>query len=220
MVEEGPGTRLVLVRHGESEAQVGRIVGGPTGCNGLSPLGRRQVEALRERWAAHPPAADVLLASTLPRARETAEILAPALDLPVKTDADLQEMQPGEADGSTWDDYTDRYGVDVTAHPYAPLSPGGESLAAFLLRVGTTLHRLVRDHSGETLVIACHGGIIDGSLSIFLGLPTQQVSSFTLRTVNSSITEWVATGDSDRRLRWHLVRYNDAAHLEGLPEDG
>ena len=44
-------TRIVLVRHGESLAQERRVVGGH-GCTGLSDLGVRQVEALRDRLAA------------------------------------------------------------------------------------------------------------------------------------------------------------------------
>ncbi|HVL02915.1 MAG TPA: phosphoglycerate mutase family protein, partial [Acidimicrobiales bacterium] len=71
-------TRLLLVRHGESQAQVDRVVGGPTGCTGLSDLGRRQVIALAERWQDAGFVADRLFSSTLPRAAETAELLAPA----------------------------------------------------------------------------------------------------------------------------------------------
>src|SRR5688500_12573601 len=139
-VDDDVFTRLLLVRHGESVAQVERIVGGDEGCRGLSDLGRRQVEALRDRWKSTGMAADRLLASNLPRAVETAEILSPAIGgLEVEVDADLAELRPGETDALPWEEYTSRYGVDVAVHPYTPLSPGGESLAAFLLRVGQTL---------------------------------------------------------------------------------
>ena len=39
-------TRLVLIRHGESVSSVQRTMGGPRTCGGLSPLGRKQAEAL------------------------------------------------------------------------------------------------------------------------------------------------------------------------------
>ena len=42
-------TRLFLIRHGESVAQVEQVVMGHDQCRGLSPLGRRQAEALRDR---------------------------------------------------------------------------------------------------------------------------------------------------------------------------
>lgn len=212
-------TRLLLVRHGESQAQVDRVVGGPTGCTGLSDLGRRQVMALAERWQGTGFVADRLFSSTLPRAAETAELLAPAIGgLSVTQDPDLVELQPGECDGLSWDDYQIRYGVDMRTDPYAELSPGGESVAGFLLRVGRTLHRVAVDHAGATVVVACHGGVVDGSMVCFLGLPLQRVADLDLRATNSAVTEWMVESEKDKPLHWALRRYNDTAHLEGLPD--
>ncbi len=212
-------TKLLLVRHGESQAQVDRVVGGPTGCSGLSDLGRRQVTALAERWKGSGLEVDHLRSSTLPRAVETAERLAPALGgLSVIQDADLVELAPGECDGLSWDDYQDRYGVDMRTDPYAELSPGGESVAGFLLRVGRSLHRVVADHPGATVVVACHGGVVDGSLICFLGLPLQRVGDLDLRSTNSGVTEWLVEVEKGKPLHWALRRYNDIAHLETLAE--
>ncbi|HEX2064408.1 MAG TPA: histidine phosphatase family protein, partial [Acidimicrobiales bacterium] len=69
----GDVTRLALIRHGEAKAALERVVGGQRGCTGLSERGRAQAEALRDRLARTGElTADVLLASTLPRAVETA----------------------------------------------------------------------------------------------------------------------------------------------------
>ena len=73
-------TRFVLVRHGESVATVNRFIGGFRTCTGLSDLGRQQAERLRDRLArTGEVAGDRLYASNFARARETAEIIAPAL---------------------------------------------------------------------------------------------------------------------------------------------
>ena len=73
-------TRLVLIRHGESVATVERRIGGVRTCAGLSPLGRKQAEALAARLARTGELkADAVVASTMRRAVETAEIIAPAL---------------------------------------------------------------------------------------------------------------------------------------------
>ncbi len=214
-------TRLLLVRHGESQAQVDRVVGGRTGCTGLSDLGRRQVEALARRWEGKGPGVDRLLSSTLPRAVETAELLAPVFGgLEVERDPELVELEPGECDGLSWDDYQVRYGVDMRADPYAELSPGGESVAGFLLRVGRALHRVAVDHAGTTVVVACHGGIVDGSMVCFLGLAVQRAADLDLRTANAAVTEWSVEVDPGQPVRWALRRYNDASHLEGLGGDG
>jgi probable phosphoglycerate mutase len=213
-------TRLLLIRHGESQVYVDGVVGGLATCNGLSDLGRRQAAALRDRLAeTHEfDPVDALIASTLPRARETAEIISPAIgNLPVVEDEDVCELHPGEADGMSYDDYVAKYGWrDMEANPDLELSPGGESIAAFHRRVGTALTRIADAHPDQTVVIACHGGVVDVGLRTLLGLG--MVGGFDLYTENTSVTEFVLAPATERRptRRWRLVRYNDAAHLAGV----
>src|SRR5262245_6469731 len=145
-----PGTRLVLIRHGESVATVNRSIGGPRTCAGLSPLGVQQAEALRDRLVeTNEIKADLLIASHYPRARQTAEYVAEALALPITEDDGVGEHDPGpEWDGSTFDQYIEAFGQpDWWADPYAAGFPGGETLAMFHYRVNTALHRIVRDHA-------------------------------------------------------------------------
>jgi len=213
-------TRLLLIRHGESQVAVDGLVGGLATCNGLSDLGRRQAAALRDRLAVtrELDPVDALIASTLPRARETAEIIAPAIgNLPVVEDEDVCELHPGEADGMSYDDYVAKYGWrDMEANPDLELSPGGESIAAFHRRVGGALTRIADAHPDQTVVIACHGGVVDVGLRTLLGLG--MVGGFDLYTQNTSVTEFVLAPATERRptRRWRLVRYNDAAHLAGV----
>jgi 2,3-bisphosphoglycerate-dependent phosphoglycerate mutase len=214
--------RLVLVRHGESQVQVDRIVGGPTGCKGLSDLGRRQVEALRERWAARAFRADVLVSSTLPRAVETAEILSPALGgLEFEQRDELCELFPGESDAMTWEEFGARFRPEGwTYDPHAPMAPGAESWVSFQQRVARALQALAEDHAGQTVVVACHGGIVDGSMVHFLDLPVTDPRRW--RVTNSSVTEWAHVADPYSEVvqaDWRLERFNDAAHLEDLPAE-
>lgn len=215
-------TRIVLVRHGEAQCHVDQVVGGLKGCTGLSDLGRRQAIALRDRLAAggELAGAHVLYASTLPRAVETAQLIAPALagrggDPVVHQDEDLCELHPGEADGITWEDFRAQYtwpgGWDTSF--YRPMAPGAESWALFSARVGGVLTRLAADHAGQTVVVACHGGVIENSFRALgqLSLNPQ----FLLRIENTSVTEWERPPGTDER-RWTLVRFNDAAHLARL----
>ncbi len=216
--EEGAATRLVLVRHGEAQCHVDQIVGGPKGCSGLSDLGRRQASALRDRLASGGELAgtDVLYASTLPRAVETAEILSPGLGgLAVLQDEELCELQPGTADAITWEEVRAQYawpgGGD--ADLYRPMAPGAESWALFSARVGRVLNRLAADHAGQTVVVACHGGVIENSFRALGHLSL--IPQFLLRIENTSVTEWERRTGTGEHL-WTLVRSNDAAHLAGL----
>ncbi len=211
-------TRLALVRHGESEAQRQHVVGGQRGCTGLSPRGVAQVKALADRLARTAELAGVsaLYASVLPRAVETAELIAPALGhLEVVADCDLCELHPGESDGLSWADVEVSYAVpDFATDPDLPFSPGGESWTTFLARARASLTRLAQGHPGEQVVVATHGGVVDGSLLSFLGIEGVPgwagAGSARLGAANASITEWeYATGC------WRLLRYNDTAHLAG-----
>jgi len=212
-------TRLVLVRHGESVATVKRIVGGPRSCTGLSELGRRQSEALRDRLARTGEIkADALVSSALPRASQTAEILAPALGgLDVVTVEDLREHDPGrKLDGMAWADVT--VGKDPRQwenEPYLAGFPGGETVAEFQLRAAAALHGLLAERVGSTVVVVTHGGVIDVALRSLLRLPL--VGGFYLWTLNASLTELTRRDEPDAR--WVLRRYNDIAHLDGMPND-
>jgi probable phosphoglycerate mutase len=210
-------TRLVLVRHGESVATVERRIAGMRSCAGLSPLGRKQAEALAQRLArTGEVAADVLVASTMRRAMETAEILAPALgELPIVPEPGVAEHEPGpDADGLTFDEFVARYGDPnwAAGDPYIVGFPGGETIAQFRHRAATAFHRLAAGYDGATVMVVCHAGVIDVALRSFLNLPYHGV--FELQTLNTSLTELLRPGP-----RWRLVRYNDAAHLEGLPPE-
>ena len=208
-------TRVVLVRHGEAQVYVDQVIGGHGSCTGLSDLGRRQAEALRDRVArtGELAGASVLYASILPRAIETAEIIAPALgDLKVRTECDLCEVHTGdEVDGLSWEELRDRYGDPVIAPgtEHVPWAPGAESWADFIHRASQMLWRLAREHEGATIVVACHGGIINASFTAFGNLPAAR-RGFTLQAENTSLTEWERDGDASQ---WRFVRYNDAAHL-------
>jgi len=210
-------TRLILIRHGESEVTVRRVVGGPRSCIGLSDLGRRQAEALRERLAATSEIVpDVLMASTYPRAIETAQIIAPAFgDLSLTLDAAFGEHDPGpECDGLTFDQFVERHGrPDWEADPHAVTFPGGETVAEFHHRVGLATSQVLRTHRDATVVLACHGGVIDAVLR--MALRTVSTGGFEVHTLNTSLTELVHVKPG----RWRLVRYNDVAHLAGLPAE-
>ncbi len=221
-----PATRIVLVRHGEAVCNVSGVCGGPIGCGGLTDLGRAQVAVLRDRLAAtgELAGADALYASILPRAIETAVLLAPALvadsgpgvgraahPVPIQECA-LCELHPGEADGLDWSAYTARFGVpDWDTDPGRPIAPGGESWTGFVNRVCGALDVLAARHVGELVVVACHAGVIESSLLAKLpvagGLEGARMQ---LRTQHASLTTWEVDAGG-----WRLLGYNDGAHHLG-----
>lgn len=236
----GP-TRLTLIRHGQGLCNVERRVEGVAQCRGLSDLGRTQVVRLANRLRAEDFAPDVIVASPIRRARETAEIIASVIDRGVDLfDADIEEVRPGEAEGMTWDQYFAFYGAAEGWDPSVAFAPGGETWVHFAARVSRTLDRLAIAHVGKTIALVAHGGVVDASLFHFFGLDPHTRAPIDFETTNASITEWelrsfrpyvrpTTTGlrkvmDTDAENatviedvhRWRLARYNDAAHLHGL----
>ena len=210
-------TRLVLVRHGESRATVERFLGGPRSCTGLTDFGRIQAAALRDRlFAGHDVSATAIYSSNFPRALETANILAPALgSLPVKIDAGWGEHDPGpDCDGMSYVEFIERFGTPKWDDLDAKVFPGGETVGEFQDRVVETLRRTVRNHEGGTILVACHGGVIDSVLRHTLQM--HRTGKFELSTNNTSLTELEHVQGS----KWRLMRYNDSAHLNGLVRPG
>jgi broad specificity phosphatase PhoE len=210
--------RLILVRHGHAHAGFHGVIGGQTGCTGLTLQGRAQAEALRDHLAATGRVrADVVLASVLPRAVETASIIAPGLGLEVAgQECDLCEVHTGEADGLTWTEYAARYGsFDMEAEPDRVFAPAGESWNSFHERVQRMLERVARDYEGQVVVAVCHAGVIMASMRRLLGMPPSGAGA-RLKPSNTGLTDWEHDAALDR---WTLHSFNDAGHLLGPAQD-
>lgn len=220
-------TNVYLIRHGEAVCNVDRTAptAGMRGDLGLTPRGIQQAERLRDRLAATGEIqADVLIASTLPRARQTAEIIAPALGLPITWDDDVQELNVGDADGIPWTEIEASV-PDMRYEPLRPFARNGENWPRFVMRVGGAIERIVREHEDQTIVVVCHGGFIDVSFLLFAGLGGLAMPPLEMHTRNTSITHWqlrrrpapwMANGAGPAPLCWVLQRYGDDLHTRDL----
>jgi probable phosphoglycerate mutase len=207
-------TNLYLIRHGEALGAVHHIIGDTA----LSPLGILQAERLRDRIAATGEiAADVLISSTFKRARQTAEIIAPALGVPILFDDEVQELRDGVGGGIHVDEYRAKFGeVNFRETPFRQVAPDGENWGQFVLRVATALDRFIREYDGKAIVIVCHGGVIGVSFLYFIGAGSLQYPQAGFDTDNTSITHWARRSASGRPARWRLKCYNDDMHLRDI----
>lgn len=203
--------RLILIRHGDAHAGFHGAIAGPRGCRGLTDLGRHQAEALRLAIERDPGrTADELVTSKLPRAIETAAIIAPALGFgDVPQDCDLCEVHTGEADGVEWADYDDRFGsFDMNIEPDRTFAPGGDSWNSFHRRVEGVMTRYASGHAGRTVVAVTSAGVIAASLRVRFGGPL--ASEPRMVPTNTGLTEW----ESDETTgQWTLRSYDDVRHL-------
>jgi 2,3-bisphosphoglycerate-dependent phosphoglycerate mutase len=207
-------THLYLIRHGDY------AVGLEGGCycdQGLTPLGVRQAERLRDRLATTGEIkADALIASPLLRARQTAELLASTLGLPVVQDAEVEEWRNQDGSLSQEAFIAQVMATPSEQMPFARLVPGCENWLEFSVRAANALNRIVREYAGQTTVIVCHGGIIEVSLSLFFGLSGVPLQRLNVDSGHTSITHWQKVTPPPGFLSdWLLERYNDRSHLLG-----
>ncbi|GAA1538213.1 bifunctional RNase H/acid phosphatase [Nocardioides humi] len=158
----GPGqpTTIVLVRHGVTPHTTGRRFSGGLGGDNpaLSEEGRAQAAEVAAWLTELKESVDVVVASPVRRTRETADIVAGALGLPVEEEAAFAEMEFGEWDGLSFTEVAerDRARLDAWFADMAAAPPGGESFVAVQERVLAGLARLLESHAGRTVVLVSH----------------------------------------------------------------
>jgi probable phosphoglycerate mutase len=158
-----------LLRHGE-HGLLGRVLAGRMPGVGMTERGRAEIASQAERLAAEKIAA--IYASPLQRTRESAEIVAARLGLPIAFRDDLIELDFGEWTGATFDSIRadPRWQAWSTQRSLAAI-PGGESMRAVQQRVVAALLELNERHLHETVVLVSHGDVIRAVLLFALGMP-------------------------------------------------
>jgi probable phosphoglycerate mutase len=206
--EPAPVTTTVthLLRHGQTEHTPERRYSGRNDLP-LSRTGRAEAEAAAAR--VRELGVEVVVASPLRRTRETAEVVAAALGLPVEYDDDLVELDFGELEGLTADEArarhplaTRRFATDVKA-----AAPGGESVADVAARVERARRRVLDRHAGRTVLLVSHVTPIKLLLAAGLGAGPEVVHRVFLEAASLCTVSWSSDGRTSVRL------VNDTAHL-------
>ena|SRR5579863_2231978 len=178
-------TVFLLLRHGERLQ--GRVCAGRMPGIGLTERGRAEIAAVAERLAAEDIAA--VYSSPLQRTRETAEIVAERLGLPIEFHDDLIELDFGEWTGATFDAIrADPRWQAWRLHRSLARIPGGESMRQVQRRVVEALMEIGERHLDQTVAVVSHGDVIRAALLFALGMPLDyynriEVAQASLNTV-------------------------------------
>jgi ribonuclease H / adenosylcobalamin/alpha-ribazole phosphatase len=156
---DGPPTKLVLLRHGETQHTADKKFSGPGGPEDPELIesgveqARRAARALSEMGGV-----DVLLSSPLRRTLETAEVVAASLGLPVGVEEGFQECSFGEWDGRTLPEVEAEWPAEIAAWLSSRTArpPGGESVTDVQKRVEAALASILERYPGKTVVVASH----------------------------------------------------------------
>ncbi len=162
---------FVFLRHGESVGNAEERFQGQSDYP-LTDAGRRQAEALAERWVRDGMWFDVVISSPLARARETATIIANALKARLELDPIWMERNAGEIAGLTREETLEKFPEAELRTPYDAFGDSGEGDWELFLRAGTAVHHLLRRPPGQYLIVT-HGGLLNKVMYAVLGIPVQ-----------------------------------------------
>ncbi len=153
---------LLVVRHGQTQGNTEGRLQGQQSNQALTAEGKNEVALLAPVLAGIPVHA--LYSSPLLRARETADLLARGVSLPVVENVALLERDFGTLTGKTWDEiaalgHTDLKEKDKALR-YDYRRFGGESVEEVKKRIILFLNTLFEAHRAQTVLCATHGGIV------------------------------------------------------------
>lgn len=203
-------TIIMLMRHGETEANVNRILSGRTHPTRLTDKGRAQtVEAANLLREVKP---SMIYTSPIPRALETAMILSEALGVPYEVAEEFTEIDGGSLTGRRVEDvYREDSRWAVKFYSGGGGEWGMESFFEVRRRVWTGLSRIERRHPEGRVVVVTHVDPIKSVLAELLSLNPEVLAS--LRVKNAAFTVVYMSGGVGR-----LIAFNTTS-LKSLVDD-
>lgn len=188
--------RLILIRHGQTDSNVGGLLDTAEPGADLTELGREQAQALPDVLAEEP--IEAIYASTLVRTQQTAAALATSLNLDVQVRDGVREVSAGDlemlGDGGSIHTYLETI-FRWSDGGLGFRMPGGETGTEVYERFDT----VVAEAAGsgvDTAVIVSHGAVI---------------RTWTAARAENITTEFAAG---------NAVTNTGAVVLEGSPESG
>lgn len=204
-------TRFWLIRHGETQWNADRRLQGWLDIP-LSAVGVQQARQLGSylRSPSFGAKIDLVVASDLTRAYDTARDAAGHFGLPIERHAGLRERCYGVYEGQDWALLNGKHegGLPVNFRDPDQAIEQGETLRVFSSRIAQAFEGLAQDHIGKNVMVFSHGGVIDIAWRIANKLPLDAVRPDPI--LNASINQFAI--DADRG--WHMHEWGQTEHLD------
>ena len=199
--------KLLVIRHGESEADLLDVHEGRADF-ALTERGHKQAEAMAN-YVADNYNISKIYASTLTRAKQTAQHLSDKTGVSIVFDENLMEFNNGLLAGLPRAVVREKY-PEVPNLPIDKAVYGQESQVEFRQRAENALSKIMNEaENDETIAIVSHGGMINQLYRSFFNMPIDCVYFF--NTADTGIHIWSLT-DKERR----VIKANFDEHTKGI----
>jgi len=199
---------IILVRHGETEWNVGEIFRGRIDID-LNETGKKQAELLGEYLSELK--IEAVYSSPLKRALNTAHAIARHHNLEVQITNGLNDLDFGQWQGLSRQEVRDKY-QEVYAewlnHPERVRLPGGETLSEVRARAVKVADEVIAKHTGMVVLVS-HRVVNKVLICALLGLDDSHFWNIRLDTCG--ITTFTYENG-----RFVLARHNDTSFLKPL----
>ena len=205
-------TRLCIVRHGETAWNAEHRVQGQLDVP-LNAIGLAQALAVAKVLDAEKFSA--IYSSDLSRARQTAEPTASLHSMKVFLDKNLRERHYGIFERLTYAEVKQKFPEDYArfeARDPEYAFRTGESLRDFSARSIAVISGIAQRHTGESVLIVTHGGVLDKLYRFVTGLPLSAERNFGIPNAGLNRIEVTVS-------RWQIRAWADVAHLESALDD-
>lgn len=180
--------KLLVIRHGESEADIKKVCEGRADFP-LTGTGREQA-GLLARWLGQHYRVNRIYASPLTRAMETAEAIAQAVRIEVTALDDLMEFNNGRLAGVPFSEVAERFPVIPDVPPHESVY-GQETKLEFRLRAENVMSRVFHENrESDVVCLVTHGGMINQLFRSFFKLPLD--FNVWITSGDTGVHEWVA----------------------------
>lgn len=160
-------TTLLLIRHGETQANVEGITVGWTDVP-LNGRGMMQAMDLAEILFKKHPDIAAIYSSDLSRAYRTAEPIATLLEIPIIQRFHLREIYCGDGEGCSQKE-RERWLSRWNHNWDQPIYPNGEIYLDLIRRMKSELLAIAKLHPGEKVAVFTHGRSIHAITASVLG---------------------------------------------------
>ncbi len=201
-------TRLILVRHAQSESNANRFYAARTNVN-LSDFGREQAKETARFLEDYP--IDIAYSSDYVRVLQTAKPIVKSRGMSLIHTPGLREINGGIWEGLSYTEIERRYPRERAIwydDIVNSICPGGDSVRDVFIRASQTLDEILAANKGKNILISSHATVIRVLLTRFLGLPLDRLGDVPWPG-NASVT----VVDVDDEGNFHVILQGYDKHL-------